>query len=86
MKVPPAPESIRMFVSNLLLAFLPSLDTNKGTLNYFLLVSATSTGEIRIIMGTVADVEAGRFFKNPILQGNPSVFSFLLQTSSCKLS
>ena len=67
MKVPPAPESIRAFISNLLSAFLPSPDTNKGTLNDFLLVSATSTGEIGIVMDTVADVETGRFFKNPIL-------------------
>jgi len=40
MKVPPAPESIRAFISNLLSAFLPSPNTNKGTLNDFLLVSA----------------------------------------------
>ena len=86
MKVPPAPESIRVFISNLLSVFLPSPDTNKGTLNNFLLVSATSTGEIGIIMETVADVEAGHFFKDPIPQGNPSVFSFFLQTSSHKLS
>jgi len=85
MKVPPAPEYIRAFVSNLLSAFLPSPDTNKGTLNDFLLVSATSTGEIGIVMGTVADVEAGHFFKNPIPQGNQSVFSFLLLTNFCKL-
>jgi len=86
MKVPPAPESIRAFISNLLLVFLLSPDTNKRTLNNFLLVSATSTGEIEIIMETVADVKAGRFFKNPILQRNLSVFSFLLQTNSHKLS
>ena len=85
MKVPPAPESIRAFISNLLSVFLPSPDTNKGILNDFLLASATSTGEIGIIMGTVADVEAGRFFKNPIPQGNQSVFSFLLLTNFCEL-
>ena len=86
MKVPPASESIRAFISNLLSVFLSSPDTNKGTLNDFLLVSATSTEEIGIIMGTVADVETGRFFKNPIPQGNQSIFSFLLQINSCKLS
>ena len=86
MKVPSASESIRAFISNLLLAFLPSPDTNKGTLNDFLLVSATSTGEIGIIMGMVANVEAGCFFKNPIPQGNLSIFSFLLQTNFHKLS
>jgi len=85
MKVPSAPESIRAFISNLLSVFLPSLGTNKGTLNYFLLVSATSTGEIGIIMGTVADIKAGHFFKNPIPQGNQLVFSFLLQKNSRKL-
>jgi len=64
MKVHPAPESIRAFVSNLLSAFLPSPDTDKETLNDFLLVSATSTGEIGIIMETVANIKAGCFFKN----------------------
>jgi len=86
MKVSPAPESIRVFISNLLSVFLPSSDTNKGTLNDFLLVSATSTREIEIIMRMVADIETGCFFKNPILWGNLSIFSFLLWTSFHKSS
>jgi len=35
MKVPPAPESIRAFISNCLLAFLPSPVTTSGTVKEF---------------------------------------------------
>jgi len=67
MKVPPAPESIRAFISNCLSAFLPSPVTTSGMVKEFCLALARSTGLRGIHVGADTDVEAGRFFKNPDL-------------------
>jgi len=65
MKVPSAPESIRAFVLNHILAFLPSPCTLNGTINDLLFSFASSTGEMEMESGAGANIEIGRFFKNP---------------------
>ena len=64
-KVPSAPELIRAFVLNHMSAFLPSPCTSNGTINDLLFPFASSTGEIEMESGAGANVEVGRFFKNP---------------------
>ena len=64
MKVPFAPELIRVFVLNCISAFLPSSSTLNGTINDLLFSFASSTGEIEMELGAGANVEVGCFFKN----------------------
>jgi len=70
MKVPSAPESIRAFVLNHMLAFLPSPCTSNRTINDFLFSFASSTGEIEMELGAGANIEIGQFFKNPCFRGH----------------
>jgi len=85
-KVPPAPESIRAFISNCLSAFLSSLVTTSGIVKEFWLALASSTGLRGIHVGADIDVEAGRFFKNPDLPWHQSISSFLHLTILHRLS
>ena len=64
-KVPSAPELVRAFVSNCMSAFLLSPCTLNGTINDLLFSFASSTGEMEMESGAGANIEIGRFFKNP---------------------
>jgi len=70
MKVLSAPESIRAFMLNHMSAFLPSPCTSNRTINDLLFSFASSTGEMEMESGAGANVEVGRFFKNPCFQGH----------------
>ena len=69
MKVPSAPESIRAFVLNHMLAFLLSPCTSNGTINVLLCSFTSSTDEMEMESGAGANIEVGHFFKNPCFQG-----------------
>jgi len=65
MKVPSAPESIRAFMLNHMSVFLPSPCTLNRTINDLLFSFTCCTGEMEMESGVGANVEVGRFFKNP---------------------
>jgi len=68
-----APESIRAFVLNHMSVFLPSPCTSNGTINDLLFLFASSTGEMEMESGAGANIEVGRFFKNPCFWGHQRV-------------
>jgi len=70
MKVPSAPESIRAFVLNHMLAFLLFPCTSNGTINDLLFSFASSTGEMEMESGAGANIKVGRFFKNLYFWGH----------------
>ena len=70
MKVPSAPESIRAFVLNHILVFLPSFSTSNRTINDLLFSFTSSTGEIEMGLGAGANVKIGCFFKNLCFRGH----------------
>jgi len=68
MKVPSAPESIRVFMLNCISVFLLSSCTSNRTINNLLFLFTSSTGEMEMESGAGANIEVGRFFKNPCFQ------------------
>ena len=65
--IPPAPESIRAFTGMLRSMVFPASTMVVGSKKDLFLVLATSTGWSGIV-GTVADVDAGRHFKRECLE------------------
>ena len=64
--IPPASESMRAFTGMLRSTVFPASTMVVGSKKDLFSVLATSTGWSGI-MGTVADVDAGHHFKNPLL-------------------
>ena len=70
--IPPAPESMRAFTGMLRSTVFPASTMVVGSKKDLFSVLATSTGWSGIV-GTVADVDAGRRFKNPLLPSERGV-------------
>ena len=75
--IPPAPESMRAFTEMLRLIVFPAPTMVVGSKKDLFLVLATSIGWSGIV-GTVADINAGCRFKNPLLLSGKGVVLALL--------